>query len=196
MAARPIVYVNDPLLRQKSKKVRQFNSALRALADDMVETMLENNGLGLAAPQVGALQRLITIKMPEDEEEDPQSGKLYVVVNPEIAKAEGEEEEGVEGCLSIPNWYGLVKRAPRVTVKGQNLKGKPIRIKANGMLARAFQHEIDHLNGVLFIDLVESPDKIWRVEREEQAEEAARPGEDIAAEPPTAVEEPVKESVL
>jgi peptide deformylase len=193
MAVRPIIYVNNALLRQKSKKVRQFNSTLRTLADDMVETMRENNGLGLAAPQVGALQRLITIELPENEE-DPQSGKLYVVVNPEVAKAEGEEEENPEGCLSIPDWYGLVKRAPRAIVKGQDLKGKPIRIKANGLLARVFQHEIDHLNGVLFIDLVDDPDKIWHVERKEQVEEeAGHSGEDAAAEPLTVEEEPVKE---
>jgi peptide deformylase len=192
MAVRPIVYVNNPLLREKSKKVKQFNSALHTLADDMVETMRENNGLGLAAPQVGVLQRLITVELPEDEE-DPQSGKLHVVVNPEIVKAEGEEEEAPEGCLSIPDWYGLVKRAPRVTVKGQNLKGKPLRIKANGLLARAFQHEIDHLHGVLFIDRVDDPDKIWRVEREEQAEGADDSGQATATESPTAVDEQVKE---
>jgi peptide deformylase len=191
MAVRPIFYVNNPLLRQKSKKVRQFNSALRALAEDMAETMRENNGIGLAAPQVGVLQRLITVELPENEE-DPQSGKLYVVVNPEIVKAEGEEEETPEGCLSIPNWYGLVKRASRVTVKGQDVKGKPIRIKADGLLARVFQHEIDHLQGVLFIDLVDDPDKIWRVERQEQVE-ADDSGEAATAEPPSAVEEQVKE---
>jgi peptide deformylase len=174
MARRPLIHVDNPLLREKSKKVRQFTPSLRVLINDMVDTMHEEHGIGLAAPQIGVLQRIIVAELPEDEE-DPQSGKLFAIVNPEIVKAAGEAE-GQEGCLSIPTWYGLVKRATSVVIKGQDARGKPTRVKAEGTLARVLQHEIDHLNGVLFIDLVESPDQIWQVIPEEQDKELALPG--------------------
>lgn len=170
MALRPIIYADNPRLRQKSKKVKNFGPALQTLVNDMLETMHEANGLGLAAPQVNVLERVIVIELPEDEEDD-QSGKVFAVVNPEIVRAEGMEE-GEEGCLSIPGWWGEVKRATLVTVKGQDVKGKPVRIKAEGMLARAFQHEIDHLDGILFIDRAEGPEKLHRSERREDAEES------------------------
>lgn len=166
MAPRPIIFAENPRLRQKSRKVKTFSPALNTLITDMVETMHEANGMGLAAPQIDVLERVIVIELPKDEE-DTQSGKLYAVVNPEIVRAEGEDE-AEEGCLSIPGWYGLVKRAEYVTVKGQDKKGKPLRIKADGLLARVFQHEIDHLDGILYIDRVESPDKLRRVEPPEE----------------------------
>jgi peptide deformylase len=162
MALRQIIYADNPRLRQKSKKVRVFGPGLQTLIDDMLETMRENNGLGLAAPQVDVLERVVTIELPEHED-DPQSGKVFALVNPEIIRAEGEEE-GEEGCLSIPGWWGEVNRATAVTVKAQDAKGKWIRIKGYDLLARALQHEIDHLDGVLFIDRVEGPDKLHRVE--------------------------------
>ncbi len=168
MAVRQIIYVDNPRLRLKSKKVKTFGPALEALARDMLETMEAANGLGLAAPQIDVHQRVVVIKLPEDEE-DPQSGRTYIMVNPEIVKALGEEEDQ-EGCLSVPGWWGLVKRATTVTVKAQDLKGKAFRLKAHGLLARAVQHEIDHLNGVLFIDRVEGPDKLFKVEREAETE--------------------------
>jgi peptide deformylase len=168
MAIRQIIYAENPHLRQKSKKARVFGLGLQTLIDDMVETLHEANGLGLAAPQVDVLERVIVIELPEDEE-DPQSGKLYALVNPEIVRAEGEEE-GEEGCLSIPGWYGEVKRATSVTVKAQDAKGKWIRIKGYDLLARVLQHEIDHLDGILFIDRLESPDKLHRVERKAEGE--------------------------
>ena len=162
MAVRPVVQADNPILRQKSKKVKRFGQALQNLIDDMVETMHAVNGLGLAAPQIGVSQQVIVIQLPENEE-DPQSGKLYVMCNPEIVRTVGEEEESEEGCLSVPGFAGDVRRAAVVTVKGLDRHGKKIRIKAEGLLARAFQHEIDHLNGTLFIDRVDSPEKMRRI---------------------------------
>jgi len=161
MAVRPIVQADNPLLRKKSKKVKRFGRALQNLIDDMVETMHAVRGLGLAAPQIGVSQQVIVIQLPEDEE-DPQSGKLYVLCNPEIVKTAGEEESE-EGCLSVTGFVGDVRRAAVVIVKGLDRHGKKIRIKAEGLLARAFQHEIDHINGALYIDRVDSPEKIRRI---------------------------------
>lgn len=161
MAVRSIILADDPTLRKKSRKVKTFGEALQVLIDDMVETMRATNGIGLAAPQIGVLERVIIIQLPEDEE-DPQSGKLFALCNPQIVRAEGEEE-GEEGCLCLPGYVGEIKRATSVTVKAQDRRGKNVRIKAEGLLARVFQHEIDHLDGMLFIDRVESPDKIQRI---------------------------------
>jgi len=171
MAVRPITLAKDSLLRKKSKKVRHFGEALQVLIDDMVETMQAANGAGLAAPQVGVLERVIVVQLPEDEE-DPQSGKRFALCNPQIIRAEGEEE-GEEGCLCLPGFVGEVKRATLVTVKAQDRRGKKVRIKTEGFLARAFQHEIDHLDGILFIDRVESPDKIRRIVPPEEVEREA-----------------------
>jgi peptide deformylase len=174
MAVRPLVRADDPLLRKKSKKVKRFGQALQNLIDDMVETMHAIYGLGLAAPQIGVLQQIIVIQLPENEK-DPQSGKLYVLCNPEIVKTAGEEESE-EGCLSVPGFVGDVRRAAVVTVKGLDRHGKKIRIKAEGLLARALQHEIDHINGVLYIDQVDSPEKIRRIVpvEEQGAQEASQ----------------------
>jgi peptide deformylase len=172
VAVREVIFADNPILREKSKKVKDFGEALQVLIDDMVETMHAVNGLGLAAPQVGVLQQVIIIQLPEDEEE-PQSGKLFALCNPQIVRADGEEESE-EGCLCLPGWVGEVKRATSVTVKAQDHRGKKVRIKAEGFLARAFQHEIDHINGILYIDRAESPDKIRRIvpSEEEESEDA------------------------
>jgi peptide deformylase len=183
MAIRKIIYANDPRLRQKAKRVKQFGPALKDLADDMLETMhaAPGGGIGLAAPQIGLLQRLFVAELPEDENE-PQSGKPFVLVNPEIVKTSRDEVEGEEGCLSIPTWYGLVWRPEWVVVKARDVNGKPMRIKAEGMLARVFLHEMDHLDGVLFIDRVESPDKLWQVKPEDlQGEQEAEEKEPTEA---------------
>jgi len=161
MAVRDIVFADNPILRKKSKKVRNFDAGLQTLIDDMVETMQAANGLGLAAPQIGVLERVIVIQLPEDEE-DPHSGRLFALCNPQIVRAAGEEESE-EGCLCLPGYVGDVKRATSVTVKAQDRRGKEMRVKAEGILARAFQHEVDHLDGILYIDRVESPDKIRRI---------------------------------
>jgi peptide deformylase len=166
MALRKIIYADDTRLKQKAKRVKQFGPPLKALADDMLETMHAAHGLGLAASQIGLLQRLFVVQLPEDEE-DPQSGKPFVLVNPEVVKTSRHEVEGEEGCLSIPTWYGLVWRPEWVEVKAQDTNGKPMRIKAEGLLARVFLHEMDHLDGVLFVDRVESPDKLWQVKPED-----------------------------
>jgi peptide deformylase len=119
------------------------------------------------------LERVIVIQLPENEE-DPQSGKLFTLCNPQIIRADGEEE-GDEGCLCLPGYVGGVKRATSVTVKAQDRRGRKVRIKAEGFLARVFQHEVDHLDGILYIDRVESPDKIRRIAPQEEVErEAAR----------------------
>jgi len=172
MTVRPIVLADDPTLRQKSKRVKDFGEALQVLIDDMVETMHAANGIGLAAPQIGVLEQVIVIQLPEDEE-DPQSGKLFALCNPQIARADGEEESE-EGCLCLPGYVGEVKRATSITVKAQDQRGKKVRIKAEGLLARVFQHEIDHLDGILFIDRVESPDKIRRIVPSEEGEAVKR----------------------
>lgn len=170
MAVRQILTAENPILRRKSRRVKVFDSELQRLVDDMVETMHAAHGLGLAAPQVGVLQRVIVIEMPEDEE-DPQSGKRYVLVNPEIVRSEGEEV-AEEGCLSIPGYVGLVRRASKVAVRAQTPKGKRIRLEGEGLLARALQHEIDHLDGILYVDRLEKPEDLRALEPEERWDRA------------------------
>jgi peptide deformylase len=128
----------------------------------MVETMHANDGIGLAAVQIGELARIIVIELPEDEEVWG-SGQLFVVVNPEILKSSRDTEVGVEGCLSIPGYVGEVERASEVLVRGVDATGRRFRLRPKGFLARVFQHEIDHLDGVLYIDQLIAPDRIWEV---------------------------------
>lgn len=153
MALLTILTDDNPRLRLKSQKVTKFDKALRELAKNMYESMDHANGIGLAAPQVGVLQRLIVIDIPEDLDEAGSEHFHTVLVNPEIVKASGEQVSE-EGCLSIPGWYGEVKRFENVTVKGQDLYGKPVKIKASGLPSVCLQHEIDHLDGILFTDKV------------------------------------------
>lgn len=162
MAVREIKVIGDEVLRKEARKVKKFDRGLHRLLDDLVETMRDAPGVGLAAPQIGVLERVIVVELTE-EEEDPQSGKLYEFVNPEIVRASAEQVEGEEGCLSIPNIVGDVWRSERVVVKGQDRFGKPQKLEARDWLARVFQHEIDHLNGVLFIDRVEGPQHLRRL---------------------------------
>lgn len=157
MAILSILTLPEPMLRQKSKRVRAFDGSLRKLAGDMIETMHAASGVGLAAPQVGVPLRVIVIGMPEEDD--------FVLVNPQIVRKSGERLV-TEGCLSVPGYFGEVQRAQRVTVKGKDLSGKEIRIKAGELLAQALEHEIDHLNGVLYIDHLESTDKLHKVEPE------------------------------
>jgi peptide deformylase len=180
MPVRPIVIYDDPLLRKKSRRVRRVRSDVQQLSDDMVETMRQANGIGLAAIQVGVPERVIVVQVPEEPEEgeteeESKPGKLYVVINPELARKSRDVEEGIEGCLSVPGWVGEVPRHCAVTVKGLDAREKPVRIKAEGLLARVFQHEIDHCDGILFLDHIEDPEKLWPVpEGEEEAAEAAQ----------------------
>ncbi len=172
MSTLEILTLGDPRLRKKSRPVRRFDRRLKRLAEDMVETMQKAHGVGLAAPQVGVNERLIVVQMPEEGfEDDPQAGKLYVMVNPEIVRERGEEVPGDEGCLSIPGYIGEVVRRNQVTVKGFDVNGKPYRVKAYDYLARIFLHEIDHLNGVLFIDHIDDPSKLRRLMYDEEKDE-------------------------
>ena len=168
MTVRSMRTLPDPVLRQKSKKVGMVNPAIRKLVDDMVETMHEQGGVGLAAPQVGVLQRVIVIQLPEDEE--PR-----VFVNPEIIRREGEREVE-EGCLSIPGYRGLVRRSVRVRAKGLDRSGRLVRIKAEELLAQALEHEVDHLDGVLYIDRLVHRDNLWKIEEQSAAVEAGYSG--------------------
>ena len=158
MALREIVTVPNPVLRRKARKVTDFGPDLQALIDDMVDTMREAPGVGLAAPQVDSPLQVIVVEFgQEDNEEAPP--KLYTLVNPEIVRSSPEMVVGTEGCLSVPGFIGEVERVEQITMKGQNRRGQHVRIKAGGWLARIFQHEIDHLNGVLFTDRAT---RVWK----------------------------------
>lgn len=180
---REIITIGDPRLRRRSRPVQKVTPEIRTLINDMIETMDAANGVGLAAVQVGELVQVIVIETPEDED-DPTSGKLFVVLNPEIVKTGRETEVGVEGCLSVPGYAGEVERATEIVVRGMDRYGKPFRFRPRGYLARVFQHEIDHCNGVLYTDRLVAPDRIWEVKpgEEEQAEtEDARQRAAVAA---------------
>jgi peptide deformylase len=159
-----IITLPDPVLRRKARPIARFDSNLQSLINDMIDTMREAPGVGLAAPQVGRSDRLIVVEYPEDDEIEDAPKKLFVVVNPEIKVISEEVEMGIEGCLSIPGLHGEVERALAVTVKGLTRHGQPVKIKSKGWLARIFQHEIDHLDGVVFTDRAT---KVWKPEPEE-----------------------------
>jgi len=167
MTVREIVFVPDPVLRKKAKTVTKFDDKLQTLIDDMVETMRAAPGVGLAAPQVGVLERVIVVEYYENEEDEESDDnvetpkRLYTIVNPEITRRSMDVEDGTEGCLSVPGYQGEVERHIAITVKGQNRHGQPVTLKLKDWTARIFQHEIDHLNGVLFTDL---SSRIWRPE--------------------------------
>ena len=151
MAVREIVKYPAPSLRLKAKPVQVFDKTLQTLIDDMFETMRDAPGVGLAAPQIGESLRVVVVEYTDDEREDARP-KKYVLVNPEIVRESEETCTDLEGCLSVPGLAGEVERFEAVTVQAKNRFGKPIKLKASGWLARIFQHEIDHLNGVLYID--------------------------------------------
>jgi peptide deformylase len=169
MGLRTIVTLPDPILRRKAHPVSAFDKDLQALVNDMIETMREAPGVGLAAPQVGIGQRLIVIEYaepPEDGDEEKEvKPRLYVMANPEIVKTSEDMVLGVEGCLSIPRLVGEVERYSTVQVKGLNRRGQPMKVKAEGWLARIFQHEIDHVNGVVFPDRAT---RVWKPEPDEE----------------------------
>lgn len=148
MSIRLIVKDPDPVLREVAKEVTKFNANLKKLLKDMAETMYDAEGVGLAAPQVGISKRVIVVDVGDDH-------GLVEMVNPVIVSREGEQF-GPEGCLSIPNLNGDVRRADAIVVQGQDSDGNTFSVNASGFFARAFQHEIDHLNGILFTDLAES----------------------------------------
>ncbi|MHB8776508.1 MAG: peptide deformylase [Anaerolineales bacterium] len=174
MTLRQIVNLPDPILRRKAKPIAKFDKDLQILIDDMIETMREAPGVGLAAPQINIPQQLAVIEYAEGEDEEeenedapPKPKKLYVLINPEIVKASEEKVMGVEGCLSIPGLQGEVERHEAIQVKGLNRYGKPQKLKVDGWMARIFQHEIDHLNGILFTDRTA---RVWKFQEDEKHE--------------------------
>jgi len=158
MAVLQIRTLPNPVLRQKAKRVTKIDKSIHKLIDDMINTLrADPNRAGLAAPQVGVLLRIAVIEVPEQE--------LITLINPEIVKREGERIVQ-EGCLSVPGYFGEIKRAVTVKVKAQNRYGKQFRLKAQGLLAQALEQEIEHLDGVLYIDHVESPEKLFEIIKE------------------------------
>jgi peptide deformylase len=160
---RTIITTEDPRLRQPARAVDRITEDLQVLIDDMVETMRAAPGVGLAATQLGIRQRVIVVEYPPEtaKEDEEVPAKLYVVVNPEITRRSTETVTAAEGCLSVPGYVGDVERHAAVTVRGLNRRGQPTTIRARGWTARIFQHEIDHLDGVLFIDRA---DRVWKPE--------------------------------
>ncbi len=155
MAILPIRTIPDPVLRQKASRVKTIDKSIKKLIDEMLETMHSASGVGLAAPQVGMPLRVIVIGIPDEEE--------LALINPQIVRRTGERLV-TEGCLSIPGYFAQVARAELVRAKGIDRTGKEIRLKANDLLAQALEHEIDHLNGVLYVDYLESMDELQPVE--------------------------------
>jgi peptide deformylase len=158
MAVLPIRVVPDPILRQKAKRVKAIDGSIRKLVADMIETLHAAPGrAGLAAPQVGVSLRVIVIGIVEGED--------IVLINPEIVRRKGERLV-TEGCLSVPGYFGVIKRAESVRAKGRDAEGKEVKIKADELLAQAVEHEIDHLNGMLYTDHLKSQDELYKIEPE------------------------------
>lgn len=151
MAVREILQYGDKRLNSICETVKKVDRRILNLVDDMMDTLYEGNGIGLAAPQIGILKRVILIDLGGEEEEEP-----IIVINPQITSKAGNEKD-YEGCLSYLGYEGEVFRPTNVTVKGINIKGKPVTYEAEGLLARAFCHEIDHLDGILYMSRVEGP---------------------------------------
>ncbi|MBI4202964.1 MAG: peptide deformylase [Chloroflexi bacterium] len=161
MAVLKLRVVPDPILRARAKKISRIDASVQRLADDMIDTMHQEGGVGLAAPQVGVLLRLIVIELPEEDEE------ARVYINPEVVEAQGERRVE-EGCLSVPGYRGYVLRSESVRMKALDRHGKPVKVKADGLLAQALEHEIDHLNGILFIDHIKAHEDLWKLDQEEK----------------------------
>jgi peptide deformylase len=159
MAVLQIRTLPAPVLRQKAKRVTKIDNSIQKLIDDMIDTLrAEPNRAGLAAPQVGVLLRIAVIELPEQE--------LITLINPEIIKKEGERIVQ-EGCLSVPGYFGEIKRAITVKVKAKDRYGKEFRLKAQGLLAQALEQEIEHLDGILYIDHLENSGKLFEAVEEE-----------------------------
>jgi peptide deformylase len=177
MAQQRIAYLGEEVLRKKAAPVTKFDAQLVALGEELVETMRQAAGLGLAAPQIRVSQRVIAVRVLDKEEAEeaaedqaPQQLPVLVLVNPVIIVASEEEITAREGCLSLPTLQGQVRRAARVVVRAQGLDGQPWEWEATGLQARVLQHEIDHLDGILFIDRAEPESLVWLVPDEEEEE--------------------------
>ena len=161
MAIYKVITAENPILRRKAKKIHRFDPSIQKLAQDMFETMHASRGVGLAAPQIA---RSIRIFVAEFEDHK------VAMVNPEIVKMEGEVL-GTEGCLSIPGYIGEnIRRAEKIVVKGQDVRGKPMKVNAEGWFARVLQHEIDHLDGILFLDRLDRPEDLREIPEEDEEE--------------------------
>jgi peptide deformylase len=163
MAIMPVIKMDNPVLHRKAKKVRKIDGSIQKLIDDMIDTMHDIEGVGLAAPQVGVPLQVVVIQMPDEEE-------VITLINPEMVKTSEENEMMTEGCLSLPGYRGEVKRFTSVTVKARDREGKPIRIKGEGLMAQALQHEVDHINGIVYVDHLESVDKLEKIKAEDEEE--------------------------
>jgi len=183
MAVLDIVTIPNPILRRKTRPVTQFDADLQLLIDNMIETMREAPGVGLAAPQVGQPLRLSVIEtlpqVDEDGNEIEDSRELFVIANPEIVWRSRDELLGVEGCLSIPGYVGEVSRAEKIRVRAQDRFGRKMRLRLTGWTARIFQHEIDHLNGILYIDKLTAKENLWTEEEFQAMQEAAEKEEAV-----------------
>ena len=165
MAVRPLVSAQNPVLSRKTSRVKRVDAGIHRLVRDMIETMHDAQGVGLAANQIGVPLRIAVIQLPDDEE-------ALVLVNPEVLHREGSREL-TEGCLSIPGYSGCTIRSEKVHVKAQGLDGKPFRIKAEGdLLAQALEHETDHLDGHLYVERLVSQDQIWKNDEDEAERES------------------------
>ena len=159
----PVVAYGHPVLKKVAKEIDPSFPNLKEFITDMFDTMYQSDGVGLAAPQVNVPLRIVVVEFGSEEDEEAPK-KLYTVINPEITRPSTETVLGTEGCLSVPGIVGEVERAESLTVKGLSRRGQPITIKAKGWLARIFQHEIDHLDGILFVDRAE---KLWKTEEQQ-----------------------------
>ena len=167
MPARPILTAEEPILRQRAKKVTHFDASLHRLLAEMVETMRDAPGIGLAANQIGVPLQVAVIELED---------KVTELINPQIVRASGEVIDW-EGCLSIPGFVAEVRRRAKVTVKARDRHGKEFRVKGGDLFSRALQHEIDHLNGVLYIDYLDSLEELVRVsDRPSEVEETTTAG--------------------
>ena len=161
MAIYKVITAENPILRRKAKKIHRFDPSIQKLAQDMFETMHASRGVGLAAPQIAQSIRIFVAEFEDHK---------VAMVNPEIVKMEGEVL-GTEGCLSIPGYIGEnIRRAEKIVVKGQDVRGKPMKVNAEGWFARVLQHEIDHLDGILFLDRLDRPEDLREVPEEDEEE--------------------------
>lgn len=177
MTVLDIVTLPNKILRDRTKPVTNYDAQLQQLIDDMIETMRDAPGVGLAAPQIGRSIKLTVIETLADLDEDGNeiegSRDLYVITNPEIVSTSRKMVDGIEGCLSIPGYLGEVERNESIRVRAQDRHGKKIKLRLSGWTARIFQHEIDHLNGVLYIDRLTDPENFWTEEEFDAMREAA-----------------------
>jgi peptide deformylase len=169
MAVKTIRYISDPILRRKTKRVLKIDQSIHQLVEDMMDTLEKSDGAGLAAPQIGVSLRVAVLWMPDEEP--------FAIINPEVIKRIGEREVE-EGCLSLPGYQGKIKRSVSVAVKCLDIEGKPLRMRARELLAQALEHEIDHLNGVLYIDHLDSPGKLYKIEPKQTENQAGEPPKD------------------